>query len=92
MRAMSIETIEQKAKAAVGTSNALLGIIASDPKGTQRQWAEALGKPIGAMTRELNKLKSAKLAEDFFGKRSLTAKGKRVLRDAENEEKWAGYA
>jgi DNA-binding MarR family transcriptional regulator len=86
LRAMDADSIERRARTATETSAALLRIIASNPKGTQRQWATELGKPIGAMTRELNKLKNKKLIEDLAGKWSLTAKGKRAVKRCANAD------
>jgi AAA domain len=86
IRPMSLDSAEQKAKIAGDMNMALLRIILSEPNGTQRQWAMALNKGVGAVTRTLDKLKSQKLVEDLAGKWRVTAKGKRAILAGTNSE------
>lgn len=74
--------IEAQEQAETNGAVALLKAMQAEPKATQRQWADTIGRPVTAINRQLQRLKSEKLAEVVIGKWSVTAKGEKEL------EKW----
>jgi hypothetical protein len=51
---------------------ALITAIIAEPKGTQRDWARAIGKAVSAVSCQLTKLKSQKLVDQSLGRWKVT--------------------
>ena len=79
---VSAVDIEAREQADTDVSLALLKAMQAAPKASQRQWADAIGRPVSATNRQLQRLKGEKLVESVIGKWSLTTKGEKEV------EKW----
>ncbi|WP_034996695.1 AAA family ATPase [Beijerinckia mobilis] len=74
---VSAEAAEERAQQGINTTRALLKAMAENPGGSQREWAAAIGRAVGLVNKNLQKLKDQRLVEDVLGKWKLTAKGEK---------------
>jgi AAA domain len=87
MRAMNADSVERRERVIAEMDAALLQIIASNPKGTQRQWAAALGKSLCATQHTLDKLKKQRLVATMLGKWRLTKDGIKAVKSCADADK-----
>jgi len=77
MVTISPEAAEERVQQGISTTRALLRAMAANPGGSQREWATAIGRAVGLVNKNLQKLKDERLVEDIIGKWKLTAKGEK---------------
>jgi hypothetical protein len=75
------EAVEDREAEDTNLDRMLLKTIRDNPTGTQRDWAKAIGKSLGALNRRLQRLKEAKLLEGLLGKWTITPKGQQAIAD-----------
>jgi DNA-binding MarR family transcriptional regulator len=85
MRPLTDSELLYRAAVEVDTRMKLLRAIADEPKGTQRRWAERIGRRASIVNRQLKKLQRDGLADNTGGRWALTAKGRRAIEEADSE-------
>jgi hypothetical protein len=83
MRPLTDSELLHRAAAEVDTRMKLLKAIADEPKGTQRLWAEQIGRRASIVNRQLKKLQNDGLGDKSGGRWVLTAKGRRAIEEAD---------
>ena len=81
MRPLTAVELIGRARDEADTRRRLLSAIADDPEGTQRRWAERIGRRASVVNRQLKRLQKDGLAESSAGRWALTAKGRRSIEE-----------
>ncbi len=85
MRPLTSAELIGRAREEADTRRRLLRAIADDPKGTQRRWADRIGRRASIVNRQLKKLEKDGLADKSGGRWALTTKGRRSIEEADAE-------
>ena len=74
---VSSDDIEARAKVEINVSVALLKAMLANPQGTQREWADKVGRSVSTLNGKLAKLKADKLVEVVMDHPRVTPKGEK---------------
>jgi hypothetical protein len=77
LRPMTNADAEAARKEDVDLHKALLRVMLDNPSGTQRAWADTLGKGPGTINKVLQRLKAENLVDTTLGQWNLTPKGEK---------------
>jgi hypothetical protein len=78
---MAEQSVDERAKADNDIARALLRQLRDNPSGTQKEWAEAVGRAQSLINSKLHKLREEALVENTLGSWSITTKGVKALKD-----------
>jgi hypothetical protein len=78
---MAEQSVDERAKADNDVARALLKQLRDNPRGTQREWAAAVGRGPSLINSKLQKLRTEALVENTLGSWSITTKGVKALKD-----------
>jgi hypothetical protein len=78
---MAEQSVDERAKADNDIARALLRQLRDNPSGTQKEWAEAVGRAQSLINSKLHKLRTEALVENTLGSWSITTKGVKALKD-----------
>jgi hypothetical protein len=78
LRPSSAEAVEDRQQAEVDTDRKLLLAMIAEPNGTQRVWADAIGRSVSVVNSKLQRLSREKLVEKVLERWHVTAKGQKA--------------
>jgi hypothetical protein len=81
LRPSSAEVAEDRQQGELNADRALLLAMLGEPNGSQKQWAEVIGRAKSSINVRLQRLKREKLVDVALGKWNVTAKGRAAVQN-----------